>query len=343
MSEMENKPLEPPDMEGQSRETEKSEVGGPPAGAVEKPNKPVETSGKTILGFKENVFYLGVVSLLNDVASEIIYPLAPLFLQTVLGAAYAVFIGVIEGIAEGTASLMKLLSGWYSDKVMRKKVFVIVGYTFSVLMRPLIGFAHFIRIWWYVLAVRFSDRIGKGIRTAPRDALIANSITEKERGKSFGFHRAMDHLGAVLGALIAFGLVSLFGIKEWSSLWWIFLFAFIPGFMSLYFVVKKVSDTGTKARVKETEAGESKSTARLTLQGFDSRFKFFLLILALFTLGNSTDVFLILRVANIEEIGFKVTLVWAVFHIIKAAFSTPAGLISDYVGRKGVIVAGWLV
>ncbi len=267
-------------------------VSEPQSGDPDKPEK-------TILGFKENVFYLGIVSLLNDAASEIIYPLLAIFLNTVLGASY-VIIGLIEGVAEATAALTKLFSGWLSDRVRKNKVFVFVGYLLSVFVRPLIAVS---TAAWHVLLFRFTDRIGKGVRTAPRDALIANSVSENERGKSFGFHRAMDHLGAVLGSLIAFGLVWLFAASDPDKAYrlrWVFAFAFIPGIASLYFVATKVRDIKRTETPIEEQAEESKPKAKLTLQGIDSRFKFFLLILALFALGNSTDGFLLLRVHQIR-------------------------------------------
>jgi len=304
---------------------------------------PDEIPEKTILGFKKNVFYLSMVSLLNDAASEIIYPLLAIFLNTVLGASYAI-IGLIEGIVEGTASLTKLVSGWLSDRLEKNKVFIFVGYSLSVFMRPLVGFASAV---WQVLAFRFADRIGKGVRTAPRDALIANSINEDERGKSFGFHRAMDHLGAVIGALLAFVLVWIFSATDpgkFHRLQYVFAFAFIPGIASLYLIVKKVRDTKPQEAPEnigeEQEEEEPTQKVKLTLKGMDGRFKIFLLILALFTLGNSTDAFLLLRV---HKIGISAPLIWAVFHIIKSTFSTPAGIISDKVGRKGVIIVGWLI
>ena len=306
---------------------------------------------KRILGFKQNVFYLGIVSLLNDAASEIIYPVLPMFLRTVFRTQFGIFLGIIEGIAEGTASLMKLFSGWYSDKIKKNKAFAIAGYGISVFFRPFIGLAEFINSWLYVLGIRFSDRIGKGVRTAPRDALIANSINPNERGKSFGFHRALDHLGAVIGSLLAFGLISLFLEKipgtyqlvDPSRLWWIFLFAFIPGIISLFFLVYKINDVAISSIPKENAPNAGKLGASTQSPKMDKRFKIFLLILALFTLGNSSDMFLLDRVANIKGIGIKVTLVWAAFHVVKSLFSTPAGIISDYLGRRGVIILGWLI
>lgn len=303
----------------------------------------VRTLKPSILGIKRNVFFLGIISLLNDIASEIIYPLAPIFLKTVLGPAYAVFIGLIEGIAEGTASLMKLLSGWYSDRIRRNKAFVFVGYTFSVLFRPLIGLA---LAWWHVLFVRVADRVGKGVRTAPRDALIASSITDDERGKSFGFHRAMDHLGAVLGGLLAFALVWMFALRDSpEELWKVFLFAFVPGLASLYFVVWKIKERAAERRPSQPVIEDVRPEAEASAKSpaLDGRLKLFLLIFALFTLGNSSDMFLLLRLGEIEDFWWKVPLVWAVFHVVKSAFSTPAGMISDKVGRKAVIVAGWII
>jgi MFS family permease len=283
-------------------------------------------------GLSRNVIILGFVSLLNDAASEMIYPLLPVFLTAVLGAGPAA-IGVIEGIAESTAALLKLYSGYVSDRVKRRKGWIIAGYSISNLVRPLIAFAG---SWVHVLALRFSDRVGKGLRTSPRDAMIADSTPVEYRGTAYGFHRAMDHSGAIIGPLLATGLL----LAMHDSIENIFLLSFIPGLLA---VILLISGLQEKARAEHKAAPAVKFNIRTAWDGMPSGFRKYLAIILIFTLGNSTDAFLLLRA---QALGVPVALlpaIWVALHIVKMAFSVPGGALSDRIGRKKVIIAGWLV
>ncbi len=271
---------------------------------------------------------LGVVSLLTDASSEMIYPLLPLFLATTLGIS-ATFIGLIEGLADSTASLLKLGSGWWSDRLGRRKAIVIVGYTLSACARPLVALAG---AGWHVLAIRVTDRVGKGVRTAPRDALLAAATPPASWGKAFGFHRAMDHTGAVIGPLIATVLLAL-GLTDLRVL---FALAAIPGLLAVVVLVSAVREHAPAHRA-------SGPPVRLSLSPFSLRFKGVLAVVTLFTLGNSSDAFLLLK-ANAVGIGPAwIPLLWILLHLTKAASSTPAGALSDRIGRPRLILAGWLV
>jgi MFS family permease len=278
-----------------------------------------------------NVIVLSVVSLLTDASSEIIYPLLPIFLTTVLGAG-ASAVGAIEGAAETTSALLKLASGWWSDRVDRRKPIVVAGYALASLARPLIALA---QSAGQVLAIRLTDRVGKGIRGSPRDALIAESVDPSIRGRAFGVHRAADNAGAVIGPLIAFALL------RWENLplRTVFLLAAIPGILSVLVLVMGVRETPREV------APKSDSTGPPTLRGvpLGGSFWTFHSSVFLFTLGNSTDAFLILR-AN--QLGVSVALVpilWAALHVVKSAAAVPGGALSDKLGRKPLILAGWAV
>ena len=274
-----------------------------------------------------NVFALGAVSFLTDVASDMTYPLLPLFLATTLGAS-ATAVGAIEGAAESMAALLKLFSGWLSDRVPRRKPLVLVGYGIASLIRPLIGLAQSAS---QVLAIRLTDRVGKGIRGAPRDALIADSVDPAIRGRAFGFHRAADHAGAVVGPLLAFALLRWGGLE----LRHIFLLTAIPGALAvaaLLFGVREVP--------RATAAKDRKLDLRAPL---GRRFWAFLGVLLIFTLGNSTDAFLLLRAAELGIDAALIPILWAVLHVVKSLSSTPGGALSDRIGRKPLLIAGWVL
>jgi len=282
---------------------------------------------KNKFGISKNVFVLGLVSFFNDVASEMIYPIVPIFLTSVLGAPVAI-VGLIEGIAESTASVLKVVSGWLSDKLQKRKPFVVAGYSFSAISKILLSLAF---SWPFVLFARFIDRFGKGTRTSSRDALIAESSDNSTRGRSFGFHRAFDTLGAVVGPLIA--LLAIHFLDNNFRL--IFFLAFIPaciGILLLLFFVKE--------RKKEANLSPA---LNLSWRNLDPSFKIFLLISFVFALGNSSDAFLILRAQNL---GLSVTLVvlaYVLFNFTYAIFSMPAGIISDKIGPKKVLFSGFLL
>jgi MFS family permease len=276
-------------------------------------------------GISGNVLIFGLVSLLTDVSSEMIYPLLPLFLTTVLGAGPG-FLGVIEGVAESTAAFLKLASGILSDRVAGRKGLVLSGYALSSLARPLIAVA---ATPMAVLGIRFADRVGKGVRTSPRDALIADSTPEEMRGKAYGFHRSMDHAGALIGPLIATLLLA-YVTSDVRTVFWL---AAIPGVAAVLLISWKVRDV---ARQQPRGNGLRLAPPRGGLRTY-------LLILFLFTLGNSSDAFLLLRAGQLGVSPQRIALLWAYFHVVKMLAAMPFGALSDRIGRRRVIIAGWLV
>jgi len=287
-------------------------------------------------GLTRNVVILGFVSLLNDGASEMIYPLLPVFLTTVLGAGPAV-LGVIEGVAEAAASLLKLYSGYLSDRVKKRKGWIVAGYAISNFIRPLIAFT---TSWLHVFMLRLSDRVGKGLRTSPRDAIIADSTPPEYRGMAYGFHRAMDHGGAIIGPLIATGLLLFLHDTPQENLKTLFLLSFVPGLLAVLLLLFGLREpqTGEKHAASSPAFSFRSSLGELT-----PGFRKYLFIILVFTLGNSTDAFLLLRA---QQLGVPVALlpmIWVALHAVKMGFSVPGGMLSDRIGRKTVIVSGWLV
>ena len=288
-------------------------------------------------GLSGNVFALSLVSLLNDTSSEIIYPLLPVFLFITLGTS-PLFIGLIEGFSESVASILKLFSGYFSDRFHRRKLPVFIGYALAAVVRPLLSF---VTNWEQVLAVRMTDRIGKGIRGAPRDALIAAGVAPEKRGLAFGFNRAADHMGAVIGPVVAFFLLSYIAsdaaaptAREYQQ---VFLFASIPVAIGLFVIIFFVHEE-TKP-VKEIDA----LPIKFSLSEFDGNFKRFLVVIALFTLSNSTDAFLLLRAQQAGIVPPLLPILWMVLHISKVVTSIIGGDLSDRIGRKKMIIAGWTV
>ena len=285
-----------------------------------------------------NVFALSLVSLLNDTSSEIIYPLLPAFLALTLGAS-PFAIGLIEGFAESVAALLKLFSGYFSDKFNNRKLPVFIGYALASVTRP---FLAFVGSWQQVLAVRVTDRVGKGIRGTPRDALIADSVPLEKRGLAFGFNRAADHLGAVIGPICAFILLSFIAANPdkptANDYRQVFLFASIPVVLGLFVIVFFVKD-------KKHESLENipVTPIKLSLKEFDANFKRFLVVIALFTLSNSTDAFLLLRAQQAGIATPLLPILWMVLHISKLVFSLIGGDLSDRIGRKTLIFTGWIV
>ncbi|HEX3551836.1 MAG TPA: MFS transporter [Thermoanaerobaculia bacterium] len=275
-----------------------------------------------------NIVALAAVSLLTDVASEMTYPLLPVFLASVLGAS-ATSVGAIEGAAETTAALLKLASGWWSDRVSQRKPLVLAGYTLASVIRPLIGLAQSVS---QVLAIRVTDRVGKGIRTSPRDALIADSVDPAIRGRAFGFHRAADNAGAMVGPLLAFAFLKWGGLPLRT----VFLLTAIPGALAVLMLFFGVREVPRAAPRKQAQKLDLKTP-------LGKRFWAFLGVLLLFTLGNSTDAFLILRASQLGVSTALIPILWAMLSLVKAAASTPGGILSDRVGRKPLIVAGWFL
>jgi len=294
-------------------------------------------------GFSRNVFFLGLVSFLTDVSSEMIFTVLPLFLFNVVRVSTPV-IGLIEGIAEGIASLLKVVSGGLSDRLGRRKELAVFGYSLSTLAKP---FLYFTAAWGGVAAVRFVDRIGKGIRTSPRDALIADSAPAREMGKSFGFHRGMDTFGAVLGLSLAALIVYIVqegGLDlEREAFRTLVLVGVGPAVLAVLILLFFVKERRREAPA--AGAGLHGQHQGISGKGnpYDFRFKLFLIIVVIFTLGNSSDAFLILRAHDLDFPVAQVLLLFVAFNIVYAAASLPAGLISDRIGRKGVIIVGWLM
>lgn len=307
----------------------------------------MSTSARRIL--RGNVLWLSVVSLLNDTASEMIYPLLPFFLLTTLGAGPA-FLGLIEGVAESTASLLKLASGWVSDRAKRRKPLVFWGYTVATIARPLIALA---TAPWHVLAIRFADRLGKGARAAPRDALLSASIEPEFRGRAFGLHQAADHAGAVLGPLIAAALLYYMP----GRFRMVFALALIPGIISLFVIALRVEEhaapdtsagsTAPTASGVSTPAPATPPTSVIRGSIFESfrdpvLLKYFA-VLMIFTLGNATDAFLLLRARDLGVALAALPILWCVHNVSKMVWNVIGGGLSDRFGPRRSIIIGWVV
>lgn len=271
------------------------------------------------------VWALGWVSFFTDVSTEIIYPLLPVFLTTTLGASMA-FVGLVEGIAESTASLLKIASGWWSDRVRKRKPLMIAGYGLSALTRPLIALA---ATGAHVLGARFLDRIGKGIRTSPRDALLAASVPPEQRGAAFGVQRAMDNAGAVFGPLIAWIMLQWF-TSDYRTLFWVAVLPMAGAMACLIF--------GARDQVLPPASPKQQVPFSIT-----PAFKNYLGAVLLFTLGNSSDAFLLLRAQAVGIPVSSLPLLWLVLSLVKSLSSYPAGVLSDRLGRRGLIIGGWCV
>ena len=296
-----------------------------------------DESRRKIWGLNPNIFFLGMVSLLTDVSSEMIFTLVPLFLCNVLGAT-ATIVGFVGGLSESTDAMFRIFSGWISDKVKKRKFLAVLGYGISTVAKP---FMYLASSWGVVLSVRFSDRIGKGIRTSPRDALVADSVSAEERGKGFGLHRGMDTAGAVLGLVIVAIIVYYvqgggleLGLETYR---WLVIVGVIPAVLAVLVLLAFVRE---KKHVAESSRykGLSKSTA-----GFDRRFKLLLAMMAVFTLGNSSDFFVILRAQDLGAPLIQVVLMLVLLNVTYAVVSVPAGVLSDRLGRKRVIILGWFI
>jgi MFS family permease len=287
-----------------------------------------------------SIFALGFVSLLSDVSSEMVYPLLPFYLSSVLGAG-TVAIGLIEGIAESTATVMHLFSGWFSDRIGRRKGLALFGYFLAAAMRPMVGIA---TAWQQVLAARFIDRVGKGIRTSPRDALVAQSAPLAIRGRAFGVQRSMDHAGAVIGPLVAMGLLFLLGSPLHNHMGnipeinyrTVFILALIPGLLAVLVLWLGVKE-------KPTPPDKTRALPRISLSTLKGPFGIYCLVATLFAVGNSSNAFLLLRA---QGLGLSIGLIpagYVLIYIGAAVFSTPAGILSDKLGRKRMLVLGYFI
>ena len=273
------------------------------------------------------VVTLGWVSFLSDVASDMIYPLLPDFLTRTLGAGPAA-LGLIEGIAESTASLTKVASGRWSDRIRHRKRFVVSGYLLAALVRPLVGLA---QSWGQVLAIRFTDRVGKGVRTPPRDALLADLTPPESRGRAFGLQRAMDNAGAFVGPILA-ALLLKFVFPEERT---VFLLALVPGLAAVALLIWRVPERSRPAPAPKGAADRAETLPRALWIAIG--------IFALFALANSTDAFLLLRARQAGIPLWQVPLLWAFFQGVKAVAGTPGGALSDRIGRAPTLVLGWAV
>lgn len=278
-----------------------------------------------------NVLALAAVSFLTDASSEIIAPLLPLFLVGTLGASVQM-VGVIEGAAEAVAALLKVASGWWSDRVSRRKPLIVLGYGLASLVRPMVAVA---QTGAHVLAIRLTDRVGKGIRGAPRDALLAASVPAEQRGRAFGFHRAADHAGAVVGPLVALACLQWLGMPVRQVFW----VAAVPGALAVLVALVLVKEEQPAVRA----APVRRPAERVAPPVLPTRFWAGIAPVVLFTLGNSTDAFLLLRASQLGVPTALIPLLWVALHVVKSASSTPGGALSDRVGRRPLIVAGWLL
>ena len=279
-----------------------------------------------------NVWAVSLTSFFTDVSSEMVLTLLPMFLANVLGVRMA-FIGMIEGVAEATASVLKVFSGWFSDRVGKRKWLAVLGYGLSAVSKP---FFYFASSWGLVAGVRWADRVGKGIRTAPRDALVADSVSEDQRGLAFGFHRAADTAGAVLGIGIALFVVWQLGDVQFltgDTFRTIVLISLIPAFLGVVSLIAVAKDVPVHSQVERPKFG---------FVSLGKPFMTFMVIVGIFDLGNSSDAFLVLLA---QERGLSVVGILAMlltFNLVYTLVSTPAGSLSDRIGRRKVIVGGWV-
>lgn len=325
--------------------------GAPDPGTAGAPLGGTEPARGKIWGLDRNVFWAGVTSFLMDVSSEMIYSLVPIFLSSVLGINKSL-IGLIEGIAEATASLVKMFSGWFSDHIGRRKPLMLFGYGISTLSRPVLALS---TGWGMVLGARFIDRFGKGVRTAPRDAIIADSAPRHQLGRSFGFHRAMDQFGAVVGPAIAFVVLALHP-GQYRMVFWI---SMIPGVLCvavIWLFIREKRKPRPAAAVAAAGAGSGAApgnglatatppagTLWERLGRLRGPLLSYLLVTAVFYLGNSSDVFLILRAQDLGVAVVLIPILYLVFNFVYSALSIPAGLLADRVGRRKVALMGFAV
>lgn len=281
-----------------------------------------------IFGLNRNVFFTGLVSLFMDISSEMVYPLVPLFLTGVLGATKTT-VGIIEGIAEATASILKVFSGWLSDRFGRRKLLMGLGYGISAVSRPLIAAAG---TSFQVLTARFIDRVGKGVRTSPRDAIIADSADNARLGLAFGFHRSMDTVGAIIGPGIAFLLLFLFA----DNLRLVFYASAIPAVIAVVVIVLFIKE-------KRKSREELAALPKLSISAFNGPFRKYLIVIAVFSIGNFADAFLVLQAEHLGVRKELIPVIYLVFNIVYALSSAPMGALADKVGLRNMVIASFVV
>lgn len=305
----------------------------------------MDNSNKKFLGLQRNVFTLGWVSFFMDVSSEMIYPLMPLFLTNILGVNKTI-VGLIEGVAESTASLLKVVSGYISDRMRKRKPLILYGYGLSTFTRPILALA---ATWLGVLMYRFIDRIGKGIRTAPRDAIIAESTEPDRLGRAFGFHRMMDTLGAIVGPAIAITVLYLFGVNYNSAEVFmqdssiteyafrtIFWLSILPGLAAVILIIFFVRE-----KLQPSDPGSHRKL--LSLSFTDVNFRKFLVVVSIFTLGNFSNAFIILKIQDVGGSLLNVTTLYLLFNAVYSVSSVPAGIAADYFGKKRMILSSYIL
>ncbi len=280
---------------------------------------------KKIFGLEKNAFFTGLTSFFTDTSTKMVYSVMPLFLLSI--GASKTTISLIEGIAESTASLLKAISGYWSDKIGKNKPFMIIGYGITAIITPLYALA---RIPIQILFFRFFERIGKGLRAAPRDSLISGSIKKNEAGKTFGFQKAMDNSGAIVGPLIAFLLLSIFPLN-YS---YIFLLATIPAILGVLTII---------IFIKEAKAEKNETTNKISLKLLPKKFYFFLIIIFVFTLGNSADALLLVKTSETGIDKSYIPFVYMIFNTVSVLLAIPIGKLSDRIGREKLIILGFIV
>ena len=280
---------------------------------------------KKIFGLEKNAFFTGLTSFFTDTSTKMVYSVMPLFLLSI--GASKTTISLIEGIAESTASLLKAISGYWSDKIGKNKPFMIIGYGITAIITPLYALA---RIPIQILFFRFFERIGKGLRAAPRDSLISGSIKKNEAGKTFGFQKAMDNSGAIVGPLIAFLLLSIFPLN-YS---YIFLLATIPAILGVLTII---------IFIKEAKAEKKETTNKFSFKHLPKKFYFFLIIIFVFTLGNSADALLLVKTSETGIDKSYIPFVYMIFNTVSVLLAIPIGKLSDRIGREKLIILGFIV